>query len=89
MVKSQAEDDSLAPTRACCHTLRKTGIATYLQNDAKPEVAQHIAGHVDASTTKLHDRRRELVYKEEAKKIEIWRQSTQVSSGGPVGRDLP
>jgi integrase/recombinase XerD len=71
MVKSRAEADGLDPDRVCCHTFRGTGITAYLQNDGKLEVAQHIAGHADASTTKLYDRRRELVSKEEVEKIRI------------------
>lgn len=71
MVKARAEADGLDPDRVCCHTFRGTGITAYLENDGKLEVAQHIAGHADASTTKLYDRRRELVSKEEVEKIGI------------------
>ncbi|MCS4139508.1 site-specific recombinase XerD [Salinibacter ruber] len=71
MVKSRASDEGLDPDQVCCHTFRGTGITAYLQNGGKLEVAQHIAGHADASTTKLYDRRRELVSKEEVEKIGI------------------
>jgi len=71
MVKARAEADGLDPDRVCCHTFRGTGITAYLENDGKLEVAQHIAGHADTSTTKLYDRRRELVSKEEVEKIGI------------------
>jgi site-specific recombinase XerD len=71
MVKTRAEAAGFAPSRVCCHTFRGTGITAYLENGGKLEVAQHIAGHADASTTKLYDRRRELVSKEEVEKIGI------------------
>lgn len=71
MVKTRAEAAGLDPSRVCCHTFRGTGITAYLENDGKLEVAQYIAGHADASTTKLYDRRQELVSKEEVEKIGI------------------
>jgi site-specific recombinase XerD len=71
MVKSRAEAAGFDPSRVCCHTFRGTGITAYLENGGKLEVAQHLAGHADASTTKLYDRRRELVSKEEVEKIGI------------------
>jgi len=71
MVKSRAEDAGLEPDRVCYHTFRGTGITAYLENGGKLEVAQHIAGHSDASTIKLYDRRRDLVSKEEVEKIGI------------------
>jgi site-specific recombinase XerD len=55
----------------CCHTFRGTGITAYLENGGKLEVTQRLAGHADASTTKLYDRRKELVSKEEVEKIGI------------------
>lgn len=71
MVKSRAEEAGFDPSRVCCHTFRGTGITAYLENGGKLEVAQHLAGHADASTTKLYDRRKELVSKEEVEKIGI------------------
>jgi site-specific recombinase XerD len=71
MVKARADEAGLDPRRVCCHTFRGTGITAYLENGGKLEVAQHIAGHSDASTTKLYDRRRELVDQEEVEKIGI------------------
>jgi site-specific recombinase XerD len=71
MLKSRAEEAGFDPDRVCCHTFRGTGITAYLENGGKLEVAQHIAGHADASTTKLYDRRRELVNQEEVEKIGI------------------
>lgn len=76
MVKRRAEQAGLDPDRVCCHTFRGTGITAYPENGgklevAKLEVAKHIGGHSDASTTKLYDRRKELVSKEEVEKIGI------------------
>jgi site-specific recombinase XerD len=71
MVKARADEAGFDPRRVCGHTFRGTGITAYLENGGKLEVAQHIAGHSDASTTKLYDRRRELVDQEEVEKIGI------------------
>jgi len=71
MVKTRAEEAGLDSRRVCCHTFRGTGITAYLENGGKLEVAQHIAGHSDASTTKLYDRRRDLIDQEEVEKIRI------------------
>jgi len=71
MVKSRAETAGFYPSRVCCHTFRGTGITAYLENGGKLEVTQRLAGHADASTTKLYDRRKELVSKEEVEKIGI------------------
>lgn len=71
MLKARAEEAGFDPDRVCCHTFRGTGITAYLENGGRLEVAQHIAGHADASTTKLYDRRRELVNQEEVEKIGI------------------
>jgi len=71
MVKARAAEAGLDPRRVCCHTFRGTGITAYLENGGKLEVAQHIAGHADASTTKLYDRRRDLASQEEVEKIGI------------------
>jgi site-specific recombinase XerD len=40
-----------------CHSLRATGITTFLENGGSLETAQWIAGHADSRTTKLYDRR--------------------------------
>jgi site-specific recombinase XerD len=69
MVKQRAEDGGFDSDRVCCHTFQGTGITAYLENGGKLEVAQHLAGHADASTTKLYDRRKELVSKKEVEKI--------------------
>ena len=71
MVKRRAEDAGFDPDRVSCHTFRGTGITTYLENGGKLETAQHIAGHSNASTTKLYDRRNQRVEQEEVERIRI------------------
>lgn len=61
MVKRRAEDADFDPDQVCGHTLRGTGITTYLENRGKLETAQHIAGHASATTTKLYNRRNQNV----------------------------
>jgi site-specific recombinase XerD len=71
MVKRRAEEAGFDPAQVTCHTFRATGITTFLENGGKLEVAQRLAGHLGASTTKRYDRRKELVSKEEVEKIGI------------------
>ena len=71
MVKRRAQDVGFDPDQVCCHTFRGTGITTYLENGGKLETAQHIAGHSNASTTKLYDRRNQRVEQEEVERIRI------------------
>lgn len=51
-------------------TAGKTPARPRRENGGKLEVAQYIAGHANALTTKLYDRRKELLSKEEVEKIE-------------------
>jgi integrase/recombinase XerD len=53
-------DDSIG-----CHTFRATGITAYLTNGGKLEVAQRLAGHANAKTTGLYDRRSDAVSADE------------------------
>jgi hypothetical protein len=46
----------LLPAPTCCHTLRATGIAAYLENGGTIENAPAIAGHESPWTTKLYNR---------------------------------
>ena len=70
MVKRRARQAGL-PDNICCHSFRGTGITTYLQNGGTLEVAQYLAGHASAKTTKIYDRRRQHVGLEEIVKIRI------------------
>ena len=58
-------------TPICPHTFRATGITNYLINSGSLEVAQRMAAHADARTTKLYDRRNEQVSLDEIERITI------------------
>jgi integrase/recombinase XerD len=60
MVKRRAVAAGLLES-TCCHTFRATGITAYLTNGGSLEKAQYIAGHASVCTTKLYDRRSEVV----------------------------
>ena len=54
------------------HTFRGTGITAYLSNpDSRLELAQQMAGHADPKTTRMYDRRSDLVSLDEVEKIGI------------------
>lgn len=55
----------------CCHTFRATGITAFMRNGGRLEVAQDIAGHADARTTKLYDRSRDRVTLDEIERIAL------------------
>jgi integrase/recombinase XerD len=54
-----------------CHTFRATGITGYLTHGGRIEVAQRMAGHANAKTTGLYDRRNDDVDLSEVAKIGI------------------
>ncbi len=54
-----------------CHTFRATGITDYLTNGGKLEIAQHRAGHSNAKTTSLYDRRNDDISVSEVKRVGI------------------
>jgi site-specific recombinase XerC len=63
MIKRRAKDAGFSPTLSrtiCCHTMRATGITTYLENGGTVENAQAIAAHESPRTTKLYDRLDEI-----------------------------
>jgi integrase/recombinase XerD len=70
MVQRRAKDARLE-TAIGCHTFRATGITDYLTNGGKLEVAQRMAGHSNAKTTGLYDRRNDDVSLSEVEKIGI------------------
>jgi integrase/recombinase XerC len=51
------------------HTWRASGITNFLENGGALEMAQYMAGHADPRTTKLYDRRRQLVTRSEVERI--------------------
>ena len=54
-----------------CHTFRATGITDYLTNGGKLEVAQRMAGHANAKTTGLYDRRSDEIELSEVERVGI------------------
>jgi len=56
-------------TLLACHSLRATGITTYLGNGGKLEIAQWMAGHSSPRTTSLYDRRSDAVGLDEVERI--------------------
>jgi site-specific recombinase XerD len=56
MVRRRAADAGI-DTAIGCHSFRATGITDYLTNGGRIEVAQRMAGHSNAKTTGLYDRR--------------------------------
>ena len=70
MVKRRAVAAGLSAS-TCNHSLRATGITTYLKNGGRVEVAQQIAGHESARTTGLYDRRNDEVSLDEVERIVI------------------
>jgi integrase/recombinase XerD len=70
MVRRRAKDAGI-PTAIGCHTFRATGLTDYLSNGGRIEVAQRMAGHSNAKTTGLYDRRSDDVSLAEVAKIAI------------------
>jgi integrase/recombinase XerD len=54
-----------------CHTFRATRITDYLTNGGRIEIAQKMAGHSNAKTTSLYDRRSNDISVGEVEKIGI------------------
>jgi integrase len=70
MVRRRASDASIE-TSIGCHTFRATGITDYLTNGGRIGVAQRMAGHSNAKTTGLYDRRNDDVSVREVERIGI------------------
>jgi site-specific recombinase XerD len=70
MVRRRAKDAGIA-TAIGCHTFRATGLTDYLTNGGRIEVAQRMAGHSNAKTTGLYDRRSDDISLAEVAKIGI------------------
>jgi site-specific recombinase XerD len=70
MVRRRASDAGIE-TAIGCHTFRATGITDYLTNGGRIEVAQRMAGHSNAKTTGLYDRRNDDISVGEVEKIGI------------------
>jgi integrase/recombinase XerD len=70
VVRRRAADAGIE-TPIGCHTFRATGITDYLRNGGRIEVAQRMAGHANAKTTGLYDRRNDDISVGEVEKIGI------------------
>ena len=70
MVRRRAADSGLK-TAIGCHTFRATGITDYLTNGGKLEIAQRMAGHSNAKTTGLYDRRDDDISVSEVERVGI------------------
>ena len=70
MVRRRAADAGIE-TAIGCHTFRATGITDYLTNGGRIEVAQRMAGHSNAKTTGLYDRRNDDISLDEVERIGI------------------
>jgi len=70
MVRRRASDAGIE-TEIGCHTFRATGITDYLTNGGRIEVAQRMAGHSNAKTTGLYDRRNDDISVGEVERIGI------------------
>jgi integrase/recombinase XerD len=70
MARRRASDAEIE-TAIGCHTFRATGIADYLTNGGRIEVAQRIAGHSNAKTTGPYDRRNDDISVGEVERIGI------------------
>ena len=70
MVRRRAADAGIE-TAIGCHTFRATGITDYLTNGGRIEVAQRMAGHSNAKTTGLYDRRNDDISIGEIERIGI------------------
>jgi site-specific recombinase XerD len=70
MVRRRVSDAGIE-TQIGCHSFRATGITDYLTNGGRIEVAQKMAGHSNAKTTGLYDRRNDDVSVGEVERIGI------------------
>jgi len=70
MIRRRAADSGLK-TAIGCHTFRATGITDYLTNGGKLEIAQRMAGHSNAKTTGLYDRRNDEISVSEVERVGI------------------
>ena len=70
MVRRRAADAGIE-TAIGCHTFRATGITDYLTNGGKLEIAQRMAGHSNAKTTGLYDRRNDDITISEIERVGI------------------
>ena len=68
LVRRRAADAGIEPPIGY-HTFRATGMTDYLRNGGRIEVAQPMAGHSNAKTTGLCDRRNDDISLDEVERI--------------------
>ena len=56
-------------TKATAHGIRATGLTNFLKHGGSLEDGQYLAGHADPRTTKLYDRRKQLVSRNTIEKV--------------------
>lgn len=71
MIKERALAAGIGADRIGCHSMRGTGITTYLLAGGRLEVAQEIAGHEAIKTTKRYDRRELFVQQAEIERVQF------------------
>ena len=71
MIRERAMGAGIPWQKIGCHSMRGTGITTYLSAGGRLEVAQEIAGHEAIKTTKLYDRRSQLVQQSEIERVQF------------------
>ncbi len=69
-VKRRAKQAGIPSETICNHSMRDTGITTYLEGDGQLEYEQWMAAHADVRTTKLYNRRR--ITQDEIERISYW-----------------
>jgi integrase len=70
MVRRRASEAGIE-TAIGCHTFLATGITDYLTNGGRIEDAERMAGHSNAKTTGLYDRRNDEISAGEVERIGI------------------
>jgi integrase/recombinase XerD len=70
MVKRRMKDAGL-PARLSPHSFRVTAITDLLNQGVPLEDVQHLAGHSDARTTRLYDRRQKVVTRNVVERISV------------------
>ncbi|OSP53398.1 tyrosine-type recombinase/integrase [Pseudoruegeria sp. SK021] len=69
MLRRRASEAGIAVPGLCNHSLRATGITTYMAAGGSLETAQAIAGHASPRTTQLYDRSGDRVTLDEIERI--------------------
>jgi integrase/recombinase XerD len=87
MVRRRASDAGIE-TPIGCHTFRATGITDYLMNGGRIEVAQRMAGHSNAKTTGLYDRRNDDISVGEVPRSFHFSSEILLNAGTSAGGEL-